>query len=474
METETIEKVHEEFKDYFDQSRLIGSYSLFIPFYMVSLKVDYIYETKLSVIEQMICQCIAKDILETKDIAYVLGLPIETVAYTMNLLELNGYLEQSERLIVFTEQGKKLFTQNLKRQGELRTVDIYYDGLSPAYKIEFFGREKEHTFIKYNRIPHELKKNIIMPKTFPKYDKEADFLVLSQKMIQYLNEETQESDSSSTSKRVVTINDFALENKREVLYHEYRILVFQRTDGLSNLLAYDPCGEEFIDQRVTQSLQNLFKNDELNFGSEGQAEVPVDMQIIVDALKNYVASSDLRLSAKDKVESIKKLEEVEQRNEASRYIMNYEIRELFLHYLKNAKESLYIISPWMNSYIVNNTLIEDMTRLLERGVKISIIYGIYNTDEKMDDRDRKTNKLADKLKKLGEKYNGLLTVEHGQTHEKLLICDRQYYINGSFNFLSYSGAEDGKFFRNEGSTYSEDSILIEETIKLRFQEQKVE
>ena len=70
---------------------------------------------------------------------------------------------------------------------------------------------------------------------------------------------------------------------------------------------------------------------------------------------------------------------------------------------------------------------------------------------------------------MGKPYKNLFKISHGKTHEKLLICDRKYYINGSFNFLSYSGKFENKF-RNEGSTYSENIRLIEETIKLRFNE----
>lgn len=64
------------------------------------------------------------------------------------------------------------------------------------------------------------------------------------------------------------------------------------------------------------------------------------------------------------------------------------------------------------------------------------------------------------------KYNVL----NLQTHEKLCICDRKYYINGSFNFLSYSGEEKNNGFRNEGSTYSENRKLIDTVIKMRFGE----
>ena len=83
----------------------------------------------------------------------------------------------------------------------------------------------------------------------------------------------------------------------------------------------------------------------------------------------------------------------------------------------------------------------------------------------MDTRDNKTVEIANELREIGKNYGGLLSVDtNAETHEKLLICDEKYYINGSYNFLSYA-AEDNKFFRNEGSTYTEDKEFIKSAVK---------
>ncbi|PIB54388.1 hypothetical protein, partial [Pseudomonas sp. 2822-17] len=82
----------------------------------------------------------------------------------------------------------------------------------------------------------------------------------------------------------------------------------------------------------TQSLQLLHEKEELSFGLDGLSDAP-DMQAIVEALKNYATSTDLVLSKEDKEESIQRLENAVKKQVASKYIMNYEIRELFLRYL---------------------------------------------------------------------------------------------------------------------------------------------
>ncbi|WP_366161245.1 phospholipase D-like domain-containing protein [Bacillus infantis] len=469
METAVIEQIHHQFKDYYDGACLKGSYRIFAPFYKVSLKIDYIFETQLSFLEQFVCKCISNSITTEGEISYVLGLSPDSVSYIIGQLVSNNYVKLSDQRLEFTNNGAELFKKNIKREGEQSVVHSFYDGLTPEYKIEFFNKEDKHIILKYKHIPEDLKGNVILPQTFPQYDKDRDFYTLSKKMLEHLNSDTNFNEKAA-SKRVVTIKEFELENSREVFYHEYLILIFERENGTFSLLAYDPCGEELIDQRVTQSLQELYQSNQLDLSFAQNHEATSDIKAIIEALKNTATSNETVLEEDDINETISNLEQIEVRKDTSRYIMNYEIRKLFLHYLKTAQESLYIISPWMNSYIVNDEFIEDITNLLKRGVKVSIIYGINAEDEPGDIRNQKTNSLAEKLKKLGKKHQGLLMITHGQTHEKLLICDRKYYINGSFNFLSYSGEDDGKYFRNEGSTYSEDLGLIEETIKLRFGE----
>lgn len=57
--------------------------------------------------------------------------------------------------------------------------------------------------------------------------------------------------------------------------------------------------------------------------------------------------------------------------------------------------------------------------------------------------------------------SGKFRIQKGNTHIKLLVCDDLYFIQGSFNFLSFDGiyTEDT---RTEIATYSESKREIEE------------
>lgn len=467
MRAELIDAIHNEYKDHYRDATLVGSYRIFAPFFKVKLKMDYVIETDLNIIEQYVCRCVQEGITSVQDIMYVLSLSESMLLFTINELERNHYLNENGRELAFTEEGKKLYSQQIKHDVEQRIVDCYYDGLSPEFKIEFFGYETEHKFVKYKDIDEELKSNVLMPKTFPSYQKNKDFHHLSQRVLQHFNNESLD-DPAKTQHKIVTITNFQLENEREVLYHEYLIMTYQNKDSYYHLLAYDPCGTEFVDQRLTQILQELHEMNQLPFQHETEERTTGDLDTILHALKNYASTKEINIDEDIRRESIEQLETITKNEAPSRYIMNYEIRKLFLHYLKEAKESLYIISPWMNSYIIDEEFLNDIQNLLKRGVKVSIIYGISAEEEQGDYRNQKTNRLAQKLSGIGKDFDGLFKIQHGQTHEKLVICDQKYYVNGSFNFLSYSGEDNGIFFRNEGSTYSEDPVLINETIKLRF------
>lgn len=357
---------------------------------------------------------------------------------------------------------------------------------------------------------------IITPIVLPKYEADLHFQLLARQTIEKIDETNQAEQEHITSKSIVNIEHFELLTDRKIYYHEYRVLAFQNEENEYKLIAHDPCGKDFVDQQVTESIMKLAEDGYFaDLLVDGPEQVSIDGILI--ALKNYAnemlstrltplvndetwiesinQQNIVEVNADQGIEMLEQVEPLEEVNKDTslqlakieeyrqsleniehlapkdisiQYIMNYKIREQFLQYLKNAEKSLYIISPWMNNYVINSEFKNDLENLLKRGVKVRIICGIADfTSGNQDYRDKNTQKIANELIRIAEPYDDLFGLKFGQTHEKLLICDDVHYINGSFNFLSYSGGED-KYFRNEGSTYCQDETLIQETIKLRF------
>lgn len=144
--------------------------------------------------------------------------------------------------------------------------------------------------------------------------------------------------------------------------------------------------------------------------------------------------------------------------ENSKILRNEEIRRILEESIRSAKNEVNIISPWAN-YQVMNSFKNDFQSAINRGVIIRIVYGIGNFTSDSESGSNNRNDRTDKImKEFYEQYkeSNCFKIRKDNTHIKLLICDDSYYVQGSFNFLSYDGSDD----RNELAQYSEDKKLL--------------
>ena len=123
--------------------------------------------------------------------------------------------------------------------------------------------------------------------------------------------------------------------------------------------------------------------------------------------------------------------------------------------LKEAKEEIVIISPWMNTRTVDEPLAQLFAQAVRRGVRIRIGYGFgFDRNGPEGERNRASaNAVRAKLTRTVDKalVDKLKMVNLGDTHEKLLICDRQFAVTTSFNWLSYRGDLDEGYRRETGA-----------------------
>ena len=128
----------------------------------------------------------------------------------------------------------------------------------------------------------------------------------------------------------------------------------------------------------------------------------------------------------------------------------WETKQKFKEALKNVKKRILIESPWIK--YATQEYLSDFERILQQDKELIILYG-------MKDKDEHHIITMEKLKKLQEKYPTKFHLIHlpshhrstaKGTHRKLMIKDDDYYISGSFNFLSF-GKQEGEEVANEES-----------------------
>lgn len=131
----------------------------------------------------------------------------------------------------------------------------------------------------------------------------------------------------------------------------------------------------------------------------------------------------------------------------------WETKQKFIDALKNVKEKILIESPWIKRATLE--YVPYFEKLLKEKKKLIILYGIKEKDE----HDISTlNKVIDLQKEFKDNFLLIHLPSHLETfpskmsgsHRKLVIKDNEYYLSGSFNFLSFAKTE-GQQVANEES-----------------------
>lgn len=144
----------------------------------------------------------------------------------------------------------------------------------------------------------------------------------------------------------------------------------------------------------------------------------------------------------------------------------WETKQKFIEALKSVKERILIESPWVKR--ATQEYIPLFQEILKAKKKIIILYGISEKDE----HDIITLKKIEELQTQHQEYFKIIHLpSHFKTlnskltgtHRKLVIKDNDYYISGSFNFLSFGKNE-------KQNVANEESLLIMKDAMKKWQQ----
>ena len=152
---------------------------------------------------------------------------------------------------------------------------------------------------------------------------------------------------------------------------------------------------------------------------------------------------------------------------APSFVSVFEHADLLLDALQFAAQRLVIVSPWIRSTVVNKAFIRRVTRLLERGVKVTIAFGYE------DGQGNDASAVAD-LCELAQKFE-LNFLRHKNTHAKILLVD-DCVVTTSFNWLSFRGDSSRTYRMEEGVHYKSKEFADEmlERLTVEFAMEAVE
>ena len=228
---------------------------------------------------------------------------------------------------------------------------------------------------------------------------------------------------------------------------------------------------------VAQEIQELVQNEQEREEIEIQVETnKIQKSASQDARERAeleTKSQQLQQSLRAKSLMITKLRQQLRQNKVE-FLRTEQHRGELIRALREAKEEVIIISPWMNRSACDDVICNLIGNAISRGVRVRIGYGMGHERNRAEASRNQYNieevkravRKCVKNPPFVEYMNDI--VETAGTHQKILICDRQFAITGSFNWLSYTGKRD-EGYRQELSAVFRQSEQVQELADIALQ-----
>lgn len=327
-----------------------------------------------------------------------------------------GYLKQNE--LKLSTNGKEILEKENELITEKDSAYINFDGI--------FGTALTDNG-KINQNDKKAREGSIEFKPYVK----------SRPRIEYLDEEFSDNKTlrqvlienlQDKEKDVTNILDIA-PNK---FFNRYICLFYKDAEENEKFLALNHNYE--IDSDATELFDRLMA--EQKFTSEN---VSLNCKSLLDEnVAKYHESTPELIK-----EKLKPIEQIEISN--GKTIEVDEHKKYFIYVLENAKSHIYIQSPWINWRTLQ--IYKDyIKKAVKKGVKVTIKYG-------MKPRNRFDKAGIDNESKsfFGNLDKNCFRLINTDDHSKILICDEDFMIMGSFNWLSFGGGNE-KDARGETSS----------------------
>lgn len=394
--------------------RFLKSFDLYMPVFKVGLDVDIITKVDLDVFEEFICRLLLEGVNREEDIMKVLGLDRQTFDVVIEDLLNQNYLVDIDSYLKFSQLGEEFVKKRIKNKKVGTRVKMYYDGVLDRFIYD--NQEERHRFLSLDALERE--EGLVLPRFSPKL-KTNDKSLMDRIKFEIVFDKVFDEKLRPED---LDIKDVRLLRELELFFHRYKISVYMNSNSRPKFLVHDYCGMDYSNSDISRFVEVLYEEDSLdNFLKLEDS----DLGKVSRSKGEKLNQTELDINIKEEPEV--KLE----------YLKNKEIKKRFNYYVDNAQTSLYITSPWINGGVVDKNLMDRFERLLKKNVEIKIIYGMPNKNK--SDADTQTEKMAKKLKKRYKSYGDLFKMKHGDTHEKIVICDKKYMMLGSFNLLSFNG-----------------------------------
>jgi hypothetical protein len=220
---------------------------------------------------------------------------------------------------------------------------------------------------------------------------------------------------------------------------------------------------EFMKPHLVQALGPLGDVDELQEKIDSLEGVLTDGQAMVEVEDR----PDTRQRQREELERLRaeKVDlEKKQAQRKARRLRTHDCNMILASTLAEVKERLVIVSAFLSKEVVDADFLQKLQAASARGVRIWIAYGMGGHGRK--DRERIESEdwaEAEKdLLKLQRLFPATFQLKDlGNTHEKILLRDKDFVISGSFNWLSFRGDNSRRYRREDALQVTEPAVIEE-------------
>lgn len=437
-----------------------------LPYWEVPLKTRVLVNKQIPVLDEFVLKSVHADLRGSSEIGQFLGLPERVVEAVMGELVASGHLaplppeESGGFRYTLTQRGSAVLGTSEETRPEERTITLAYDGL-------------RRTFCIVDRVlqwrPQDLKSQEILEiPAFPPDPPDPGPDETSE-VAELLREIPEFKDTE-------LLSVLGLSDKRRKFFVRAVALVDQSVDSgdISVRFAVDGRPSEAHDRAFalsegkrklgivaslkqgTEAVERVLGRDLVRKRTEDREASALHRA--TENLRREVIELEARLDAAegDDEPVRQRLESLEQRLQAAesaltrvpvRLLEVHEHPDLLTQALETAQDRLLIVSPWIRAAVVNEDFLGRLDECAERGVRISIGYGMADDKAPFDRDEQAERQLLD----LADRHERLCVVRLGDTHAKVLLVDREFVVITSFNWLSFRG-DARRPFRDERGT----------------------
>ena len=468
----TIEQLASNYANSVKGYKLVNYYKGAFPIYRLSTEIIVQRKKELGVIQEFCLKFIRAQAKTSKHLSNFMGLSRKVIE--SNLMELHqldminfNFATQQIRL---TDKGIETLENNNFIVPERIDYTFLIDGITGEYQLN----ESLDKLDGVKNNTHVIPFNIGKP----------DIDDISIRSIKNTIEENKRLNNSSYLDGDL-LNISKIE-KIEKWYRKFNVLVFANENGDIELQVYDKnkrCMnyESILIQMLDKKLKvipTVEKVDEIDNNKSGiydeyfkEAQENNELKKQIEALEESV-EENIDLDVQTEEEFISKTMMIEELQEEllkakemlkrkPQILDTYEHRPILLKALKEAQTQVVIVSPWIKKDATDYELRKEIKNAMERNVKVVICYGISN---EIEDNVKYALKPLEELKKEANIGKNLSLIKLGNTHEKVLVCDKTFVVITSFNWLSFKG-DPKRGFRQETGTLNEDEEVAKMMLK---------